>query len=299
MRLRGRVAIVTGGGLGIGRAYAEGLAREGAAVTIADVDGDAAAEVAARIRDGGGRALAVRTDVSDEADARAMCAQTVEQFGGLDVLVNNAAQFSALTRRPFTEISVAEWDRVMAVNLRGVFLCCAAAHPHLRARGGGSIINISSTSIFAATNRLAHYVAAKMGVVGLTRALAREMGDDNIRVNAIAPGVTASGTNERITSQDALAAAAAQRSIKRVQVPADLVGTVVFLASGDSAFLTGQMIVLIFGLPEAIFGQVDKLLGIVHRHTRPQSQDQTSAVAVRGNSHYRCLLLHPKKSRSI
>lgn len=244
MRLRDRVAVVTGGGLGIGRSYALGLARAGAAVAVADIDADAAAAVAAEIRAGGSRSLAVPTDVSDPASTRQMCERAVEAFGGLDILVNNAALFSALARKPFFEITPEEWDRVMAVNLRGVFLCCLAAYPHLKARGRGSIINIASSSIFAARNRLAHYVAAKMGVVGLTRALAREMGDDGIRVNALAPGITASGTNERISPPAALAAAASERCIKRVQVPEDLVGAVVFLASDESAFITGQMLVV-------------------------------------------------------
>jgi 3-oxoacyl-[acyl-carrier protein] reductase len=244
VRLRDRVAVITGGGLGIGRAYALGLAREGAAVAVADIDAGAAAAVAAEIETLGGRALGIRVDVSDPASVQAMCEQTWRTFGGLDILVNNAALFSALSRKPFFEITPEEWDRVMAVNLKGVFLCCLAAYPHLKARGRGSIINITSSSIFAARNRLAHYVAAKMGVVGLTRALAREMGDDGIRVNAVAPGITASGTNERISPPEAQAAAATERCLKRVQVPEDLVGAVVFLASDDSAFITGQMIVV-------------------------------------------------------
>lgn len=244
MRLRGRVAVVTGGGLGIGRAYALGLAGEGAAVAVADIAASAAEAVAAEIIGRGGRAIPVPVDVADIEGARRMCAQTASAFGGIDVLVNNAALFAALERRPFFEITPEEWDRVMAVNLRGVFLCCQAAYPYLKARGGGSIINITSSSIFAARNRLAHYVAAKMGVVGLTRALAREMGDDGIRVNTVAPGVTASGTNTRISPPEAQAAAAAERCLKRVQVPEDLVGTVLFLASDESAFISGQLIVV-------------------------------------------------------
>ncbi|MDR7523049.1 MAG: glucose 1-dehydrogenase [Armatimonadota bacterium] len=244
MRLSGRVAIITGGGLGIGRAYALGFAREGAAVAVADIDAAAAAAVAAEIGGRGGRAIPIPVDVADDEAVRRMCEETAEAFGGIDILVNNAALFAALERKPFHAITPEEWDRVMAVNLRGVFLCCRAAYPYLKARGGGSIINITSSSIFTARNRLAHYVAAKMGVVGLTRALAREMGDDGIRVNAVAPGVTASGTNERISPPEAQAAAAAERCLKRIQVPEDLVGTVLFLASDEGAFISGQMIVV-------------------------------------------------------
>ncbi|HEX4840908.1 MAG TPA: glucose 1-dehydrogenase [bacterium] len=244
MRLRGRVAIVTGGGKGIGRAYSIGLAREGAAVVVADIDAEAARETAGEIIAQEGRATAVSVDVADERSVRAMCAQVGETYGGFNILVNNAALFAVLDRKPFYQISTEEWNRVLAVDLTGMFLCCREAYPHLKARGQGSIINISSTSVFEARNRLAHYVAAKMGVIGLTRALAREMGEDGIRVNAIGPGVTASGTNERITPPEVLASRAAERSLKRVEVPEDLVGAVIFLASDDSAFMTGQLLVV-------------------------------------------------------
>jgi 3-oxoacyl-[acyl-carrier protein] reductase len=244
MRLRDRVAIVTGGGKGIGRSYSLGLADEGAAVGVADIDTAAAARVAAEISERGGRAIAVEVDVADAAAVENMCATVAQTFGGLDILVNNAGLFAVLKRKPFFQVTPEEWDRVMAVNLKGVFLCCLAAFPHLRARSRGTIINISSSSIFAASNRLVHYVASKMGVVGLTRALAREMGEYGIRVNAVAPGVVASGTNEEITPPAMLAASAAARSLSRIQVPADLVGTIVFLASDDSSFMTGQLIVV-------------------------------------------------------
>ncbi len=142
MRLAGRVAIVTGGGKGIGRSYALGLAAEGAAVSVADIDGDATSAVAEEIRARGREAMPVLVDVADPASCRTMCEQTVHRFGGLDILVNNAALFSALTRKPFFEITPEEWDRVMTINLKGVFLCCIAAYPHLKARGKGR----SSTS---------------------------------------------------------------------------------------------------------------------------------------------------------
>jgi 3-oxoacyl-[acyl-carrier protein] reductase len=244
MKLAGRIAIVTGGGKGIGRSYAVGLAREGAAVVVADIDADAAGETARAISTHGSQALALTVDVSEERSVHAMCAQTVEAFGGIDVLVNNAALFSVLERKPFHQISTQEWNRVLAVDLTGVFLCCREAYPYLKDRGRGSIINISSTSVFEARNRLAHYVASKMGVIGLTRSLAREMGEVGIRVNAIAPGMTASGTNERITPPEVHLQRATERSLKRVQVPDDLVGAVIFLASDDSAFMTGQLLVV-------------------------------------------------------
>jgi len=242
MRLTDRVAIVTGGGLGIGRAYALGLAAEGARVVVADIADPlpAVKEVEAR----GGQALGVPCDVSREDDTQDLARKALDRFGRIDVLVNNAAVYGTLARRSFLEIPVEEWDRVMAVNLRGLFLCARAVVPSMRARGGGSVINIASSTFFKGVADFLHYTTSKGGVVGFTRSLARELGDSGIRVNAIAPGFTLSGQNERNISEDQKAANVRTRMLKRAQVPADLVGTVVYLASDDSAFVTGQTILV-------------------------------------------------------
>jgi len=244
MTLRNRVAIVTGGGRGIGAVFAAGLAREGASVLVVDLDEAGAKDVAARIREAGGVAQPFRADVSDPESTKAMAKAAVDAFGGIDILLNNAAMYANLKRRAFNELSPEEFDRVLAVNVKGPWLTTLAVFPAMRERGKGKIINVSSSSIFIATNRLAHYVSSKMGVIGLTRALARELGDYNICVNVIIPGMTDSTSNSAITPPERHAEEARARSIKRVQVPDDLVGTAVFLASDRSDFVTGQSLVV-------------------------------------------------------
>lgn len=242
MRLEGRVAVVTGGGRGIGKEIAARFAREGARVVLADVlDASGAAR---EIRDAGGEALALRTDVADEESTRAMAREAVERFGRIDVLVNNAAIFASLGKKKFVEIAAEEWDRVMGVNLKGLFLCCQAVYPQMKAQHGGKIINISSSTFFAGVPYFLHYVTAKAGVVGFTRALAREVGDDGINVNAIAPGLTVSEAvkGNPMYPEDYLKVAAGGRCFKRDQLPSDLTGAALFLASADSDFITGQTI---------------------------------------------------------
>jgi NAD(P)-dependent dehydrogenase (short-subunit alcohol dehydrogenase family) len=174
-----------------------------------------------------------------------MIARTVERFGRLDVLVNNAALYAALMpKRPFEELEPADWDRVLAVNVKGLFLCARAALPHLRASGQGRIINISSGTVFSGSPGFLHYVTSKGAVVAFTRALAREVGRHGITVNAIAPGLTASETALAAYPPGEMEERAASRAIKRVQVPEDLVGAVVFLASDAAAFITGQTLVV-------------------------------------------------------
>src|SRR5882672_6874944 len=200
-RLEGRVAIVTGGGHGIGKAYARRLAEDGAKIVIAELDAAAAERVAAAV---GG--LAVRTDVAEEASAAEMARRTVERFGRIDVLVNNAAIFATvpMSRAPFDQIDPAEWDRMMAVNLRGTWLACRAVIPQMRKQRYGKIINISSGTALKGSASRIHYVTSKAGIIGFTRTLALEVGKDNICVNCIAPGSTLSEENadESIRSEE-------------------------------------------------------------------------------------------------
>jgi NAD(P)-dependent dehydrogenase (short-subunit alcohol dehydrogenase family) len=240
MRLADKVIIVTGGASGMGRAYCLGLAAAGASVVIADIEDPQA--VVAEITATGARALGVGCDVSREDDTRRLAAEALARFGRIDVLVNNAAVYGTLTRRPFTEISVEEWDRVMAVNLRGLFLCAQAVCPAMKSQGKGKIINISSAGFFKGVPEYIHYTTSKGGVIGFTRSLARELGAFGIRVNAVAPGFTLSGRNEANLPADQQEANIRSRMLKRAQVPADVVGTIVFLASDDSDFITGQTI---------------------------------------------------------
>lgn len=245
-RLKDKVVIVTGGAFGIGHAYAVGMAKEGAKLVIADVNLDAARATAKELEALGAQALSVKTDVSNRQDTLDMARKTVERFGRIDVLINNAAVFGRVTisRVPFWEITEQEWDKVMAVNLRGAFLCTQAVFPQMKAQGGGKIINISSATFFSGAPLYVHYVTTKGGIIGMTRSLAREVGEFNINVNCIAPGSTLS---EDASDKDALKRrekAAAGRALKRVQYPDDLVGAAIFLASSESDFITGQTIVV-------------------------------------------------------
>ena len=240
--IAGRVVIVTGGGKGIGKIYSRRLAEAGAKVVVADIAAAESDEVAEGIRAGGGEAVSVPTDVSKADAAENMADEAVKAFGRIDGLINNASLMSALPRQPWFEIPEAEWDDVMAVNLRGIFLCCRAVYPHMKAQGGGRIINISSGRVWEGTPNRLHYTTSKAGVIGLTRALAREVGDDNIAVNAITPGLTLSDTQLASTSANYLGGYDEGRAFKRAQVPDDLVGTVIFLLSDASGFITGQTI---------------------------------------------------------
>ena len=244
LRLQGRVAIVTGAAQGIGARYAAALAAEGAALVCADVID--AEPVAAQIRAAGGRALALLADVSSAESVRQMAAASVEAFGRIDVLVNNAGLFANLAMKPFEQIEAAEWDRVMAVNVRGPFECAKAVLPQMRAQGYGKIINIASATVFKGSPMLLHYVTSKGAVVAMTRSLARELGDAGIRVNTLAPGLTASeNTLANPAWQGAVGANnIASRAIKREVTPEDLCGTLVYLASAESDFVTGQVIVV-------------------------------------------------------
>ena len=244
MRLKDKVAIVTGGAQGIGRAYILRLAEEGAKVVIADIlDG---AAVVQAVKNKGGEALALRTDVTDEKSTQEMAQKTVDQFGRIDILVNNAAFFSSIVKRPFHQISGEEWDKVIGVNLKGLFLCAKAVYPQMKKQGKGKIINVSSGTFYKGLPYFLHYVTSKGGVVGFTRALAREVGNDGICVNPIAPGYTETEILKKNPQdpEEVIKAGLAARCLKRIETPEDLTGTIVFLASDDSDFITGQTIVV-------------------------------------------------------
>jgi len=240
--LEGRAVIITGGGKGIGKVYAQEFARVGARVLAADIDGAAADAVAKEIRAAGGDAVSITTDISDADSTQAMAEAARTQFGGIDVLVNNASLMSALPRRSWLEIPVEEWDRVMAVNLRGMFLSCRAVFPAMREHGRGKIVNISSSRVWEGIPNRLHYTTSKAGVIGFTRALAREVGEFGITVNAVTPGLTLSDTQVASSSNNYLAAVAEGRALGRPQIPEDLVGAVMFLSCAASDFMTGQTI---------------------------------------------------------
>jgi NAD(P)-dependent dehydrogenase (short-subunit alcohol dehydrogenase family) len=244
-RLSGRTAIVTGGAKGIGRHYSQALAAEGARVMIADIaDGtQLAQEIAAE--HGANSVLSTITDVSDETAVKALVAATMERFGKIDVLVNNAALFAPLQETKCIEIDADLWDKVMAVNLRGPFLMVKHVAPHMTAQGYGKIINIGSGTAYRGVPWMLHYVTTKGGIMAMTRALARELGEHGIRVNTLAPGFTMSDTviaeNPGHVST-ARERAVQSRSLRRDEQPQDLLGALVFLSSADSDFITGQTI---------------------------------------------------------
>jgi NAD(P)-dependent dehydrogenase (short-subunit alcohol dehydrogenase family) len=244
MRLKGSVAIVTGGARGLGKAYAIRLSEEGAKVVVADIlDGK---PVQREIEAKGGQALALYTDVSGEESTEEMARKTVERFGRIDILINNAAIFASIETKPFFEISAQEWDDVIRVNLKGMFLCCKAVYPQMKKQGKGKIINVSSGAFFKGLPYFIHYVTSKGGAVAFTRALAKEVGNDGICVNAIAPGYTLSDAirEKSIHDQGFIDAVVGGRCFKRDELPEDLTGTIVFLASSESDFITGQTIVV-------------------------------------------------------
>jgi len=242
-RLTGRAAIVTGSAQGIGAAYAKALAAEGAKVSLCDVKPTDA--VVREIKASGGAAIGRICDITKPAELAALVRATEEAFGGVQILMNNAALFANITLKPFWEISSEEWDQVMTVNVRGSFECVKAVLPVMRKQNYGKIINIASGTFFKGTPMMVHYVSSKGAVVGMTRTMARELGQFGIRVNCIAPGLTLSEAVAGRTDYGAMREANVQtRALKREEQPEDLTGAAVFLASAESDFMTGQTMLI-------------------------------------------------------
>ena len=246
MRLQDKVAIITGAAHGIGKAYARRFAEEGARVVIADVDAAGGEATAKAISDSGGSDWSRPTDVRSFANIQGLIHETVKRFGRIDVLLNNAAIYvtQKLWKGPVEELALEEWDRVIEVNLKGVFLCCKATIPIMKQQKSGKIINIASGTFFSGSGDMPHYTTAKGGVVALTRVMARQLGEWGINVNCMTPGSTMS---EESVSDEVLTrrqASMEKRAFRRIETPSDIVGTAVFLASSDSDFITGQLLVV-------------------------------------------------------
>jgi 3-oxoacyl-[acyl-carrier protein] reductase len=251
MKLQDKVAVITGAGQGIGREFALSFAREGARIVIAEINFDKAQAVAEEIEKDGGQALAVKTDVTSADEAAAMAQKAADRFGGIDILLNNAAVFFGVQMKPFYEIAEEEWDRVMAVNVKGIWQCAKAVFPFMKERGKGKIINISSDTFNLGIPLLAHYVSSKGGVIGLTRALAKELGAFGINVNCINPGLTSTEAGDSVQESFPPGFIDIHDSMmvfKRREQPSDLVGAAIFFASEDSDFITGQSLVIDGGM---------------------------------------------------
>jgi len=243
MRLEGKVAIVTGGGRGLGKAFCLKLAEEGAKIVVVDVI-DTTGTVK-EIEERNGSAIGLKVDVSQEEDTQRMAGETVAKFGRIDVLVNNAAIFYGLERKSFQDISTEEWDRLMAVNVKGQWLCAKAVAPEMKKQGKGKIINVASNVAFTGHVGFLHYLTSKAAILGLTRGLAGELGEHGICVNSLCPGMAMTEARRLYTSDElALERARKEQLIKRPQQPEDLVGIVAFLASDESDLMTGQTVVV-------------------------------------------------------
>lgn len=240
--LRDRVVIVTGAGQGIGRAFAQAFASAGAIAVIADLDAAKSAAVAAEIVGAGGRAEAMVTDVAAPHAVAAMAAAVMARCGRIDALINNAAIFSTLSMRGFEDIPPAEWQRVLDVNINGVFHACRAVVPAMRAAGRGRIVNIGSSAVTLGRGNYLHYTTSKAALIGLTRSLARELGGAGITVNTLVPGPTFTEIERQTVSPAQKEWLLSLQCIPRPEVPADLVGTALFLVSDAAAFLTGQAV---------------------------------------------------------
>ena len=243
MRLMGKVAIVTGGAKGLGRAFAIRLAEEGAhLVVVTRKDMKNLKETVRQIQDLGGKASFFQADVGRESDTKAMAEATIKEFGKIDILINNAAIYDGIKRKPFHEIDLDEWDLVMTVNIKGAFLSTRAVFPYMKEKGYGKIVNLASEVFFTGSHGFSHYVASKGGIIGLTRALAVELGPHNICINCVAPGFTDTEASRGLA--DVNKYDTSRTPLKRLETPEDLTGAVVFLASPESDFITGQTLVV-------------------------------------------------------
>ncbi len=242
-RLKDRVAIVTGGAGGIGRALSSGLVAEGAKVVVADIDGEAAEQLVSKLSAASKDCLALRVDVVDEASTVAMARQALEHFGRIDCLVNAAAIYVTLPRREFLQIDPQEWNQVIAVNLTGAQLCARAVLPAMQQQRSGAIVNIGSVNTVLAPEGRAHYSASKAALENLTKTLAREMGRHGIRVNCLSPGLVRTG-RAALVPEERYQRTAQERALRREMVPEDLVGPLVFLCSDDAAMVTGHTLVV-------------------------------------------------------
>lgn len=243
MRLTGKAALVTGAAKGLGRAFCLGLAREGARVmAVTRKDMDNLEKTIKMIRSMGGEAEMVQADVASEEDTRMMARETIDKFGRLDILLNNAAIYDGIKRKPFFEIDLKEWDLVMNVNVKGAFLATRAVFPFMKDQGYGKIVNLASEVFFTGSTGFAHYVASKGGIIGLTRALAVELGPHNVCINCIAPGFTDTEASRGLA--DVSKYDVSKTPLKRLERPEDLVGAAIFLASAESDFITGQTLLI-------------------------------------------------------
>jgi NAD(P)-dependent dehydrogenase (short-subunit alcohol dehydrogenase family) len=241
--LKGKRVIVTGAAGGLGRTFAVAFADAGARIVATDVNISGADETARMIADSGGEAHACRVDVTDASSLAALTLCARDKLGGLDCLVNNAAVYAGLARKSFETITEAEWDRVMAVNVKGAWMAIKATAPLLREAGGGTIINISSATVMSGSPMWLHYVSSKGAIIAMTRALARELGDDRITVNALAPGFTLTEASLDLI-ENAAEYGVTRGAIKRAAAPHDMVGAALFLASTHAAFMTGQTLIV-------------------------------------------------------
>ena len=246
MKLKDKVAIITGGGQGLGKVYALRFCQEGAKVVIAEINLDNAEKVAKEITDAGGEAMAIRVDVSSGQDTQMMAERTIERFGKIDILVNNASIYYGLENKPLEYISEDEWDRSFAVNVKGTWLSIKAVLPHMKEAGKGKIINISSGTQLMGIPMLLHYATTKAGIAGLTRCVAREIGANGITVNSLTPGFVMTEASKTLKNlpPDAFEMVAQGTALGRNQEPEDVAGAAVFLASADSDFITGQNLVV-------------------------------------------------------
>ncbi|MBW2622410.1 MAG: 3-oxoacyl-ACP reductase FabG [Deltaproteobacteria bacterium] len=242
MKLKDKVCIVTGAGQAIGKYYARRLAEEGAKIVVAEFNAETGKAVVDEMTEKGHDTLFIQTDVSDEKSAQAMADETVEKYGRINILINNASVFATLGFKPFDQIPIEEWDRVMAVNLRGMWLCCKAVVPYMKDQKKGKIINTSSSAWDMGRPLYLHYVTSKAGVVGFTRGLAREVGDWNINVNCVSYAGVITEIERESYTPEAQEWVMSQQCIKKPGIPEELVGTIIFLASEDSDFLSGQNI---------------------------------------------------------